>query len=192
MRALHDDAVSSAVERARPALQRFEDDFVAGLVPGDEIDPAAIRPVLRLVGKKGSPDARLWRWAALHWSVPTSLGYGRRLHYLVVDEGHGGALMGVLGLQDPVFALRSRDAWIGWSAERRALSLTDVMDAFVLGAVPPYRELLGAKLVGLLAMPSEVRADFGSRYAHRRTQIANRDPNAKLLAITTASALGRS
>ena len=86
----------------------------------------------------------------------------------------------------------ARDEAIGWDAERRRTRLTCVMDAFVLGALPPYRDLLGGKLVALLATSSEVRDAFAARYGHRTTLIAGRDPDAQLAMITTSSALGRS
>ena len=40
------------------------------------------------------------------------------------------------------------------------MRLRNVMDAFVLGAVPPYRELLCGKLVAMLAASDEVRDAF--------------------------------
>jgi hypothetical protein len=66
------------------------------------------------------------------------------------------------------------------------------MDAFVLGAVPPYNFLLAGKLVALLATSSEVRDVFRMKYGHRQTLITQRDPDAQLALVTTTSALGRS
>lgn len=192
LRGLHATAVSERLSKARGSLESFEEACLARMIAGDQVDPAVIRPVLHLVDNKNSFESRLWRWAALHWSIPTSLGYGRRLRYLVFDAAHHNALVGVIGLQDPVFSLGCRDSWVGWTPERRSERLTDVMDCFVLGAVPPYSDLLGGKLVALLATSRQVRADFDRCYSHRLTTISGRDPNARLLAITTTSALGRS
>ncbi len=66
------------------------------------------------------------------------------------------------------------------------------MDAFVLGAMPPYNNLLAGKLCALLLRSDEIRDVFTERYGHRETLISQRDPNASLALITTASALGRS
>ena len=66
------------------------------------------------------------------------------------------------------------------------------MDAFVLGAVPPYDRLLGAKLVALLAASREVQDIFHQRYGNRVTLIGQRNPRAQLALITTTSALGKS
>jgi hypothetical protein len=192
LRSLHGHAVEVQRERARGALQRHEEAFVQRLLRGDALDPAQIRPKLLLVENRRSLDGLLWRWSALHWSIPVSSGYGRRLRFLVVDEGHNDSVIGLIGLADPVFALGCRDQAIGWTAEQRRTRLACVMDAFVLGALPPYRDLCGGKLVALLAMSTEVRDVFAAKYGHRTTLIADRDPNAQLAMITTTSALGRS
>ncbi|RBQ07151.1 hypothetical protein DQE82_19750 [Micromonospora sp. LHW51205] len=192
LRVLHSEAV--AVQRAKAAgtLRSHEDLFVRKLAEGDSLIVNKIKPALVPIIDRRSFDAMLWRWCSLHWSVPVSAGYGRRLRFLVVDRGNGGKVMGLIGLADPVFALGARDSWLGWSPEVRRERLTNVMDAFVLGAVPPYNSLIAGKLVALLAISSEVRHAFQERYGHRRTLITQRDPNAQLALITTSSALGRS
>jgi hypothetical protein len=192
LRNLHSHAVDIQRERARQALQRYEDRFIERFVRGELLNPAKIRPRLVFIEDRRSLDGLLWRWSALHWSIPVSSGYGRRLRFLVVDEAHGDGVIGLIGLADPVYALGCRDQAIGWSAEQRRTRLACLMDAFVLGALPPYRDLCGGKLVALLAMSSEVRDTFAARYDHRTTLIAGRDPDARLAMITTSSALGRS
>lgn len=66
------------------------------------------------------------------------------------------------------------------------------MDAYVLGAVPPYSCLLGGKLVALLTTSDEVREVFRRKYAGHISVIkrAAREPH--LVLLTTTSALGRS
>lgn len=192
IRAAHSESVSDARKRAEPALHRREARLVGHLLPGDQLDPISIRPKLLLVDDWRSEEGALWRWASLHWSVPVSSGYGRRLRFLVVDEAHDDALIGVIGLSDPVIAMKARDSWIGWDAARRKEKLVNVLDAFCLGAVPPYQHILGGKLVALCATSTEVRIAFEKKYRHRTSEISGRDPDARLAAITTMSALGRS
>jgi hypothetical protein len=67
-----------------------------------------------------------------------------------------------------------------------------VVDAFVLGAVPPYAGLLGGKLVAMLAISNEVREAFRRKYAQHETVIGKREFSGELALITTTSALGRS
>lgn len=189
LRAVHAKACEHQVERAKKGLARFEHGLLTSIADGQEIEPVCITPRLIEV----SPDSRgelLFRYARLHWSIPVSAGYGRRLRFLVWDEGHD-KLIGILGLSDPVFALGARDTWVGWSKEQRRVRLANVMDAFVLGAVPPYSRLLGGKLVALAAASNEVRDAFERRYADKKTLISGRRVGSLAL-ITTTSALGRS
>lgn len=192
LRQLHAQAVAIQREQARGALESADVNFTKRLVPGSELNPANVTPALRVLDPGRSNDAKLWRWCSLHWSIPVSGGYGRRVRALIVDEGHNDAIMGVVGLGDPVYSLGVRDRAIGWTPEQRQLKLTSVMDAFVLGATPPYSALLGGKLAALMLTSDEIRSTFGDRYGHRQTRIAGRDPGAELALITTASALGRS
>ncbi|WP_425003057.1 Druantia anti-phage system protein DruA [Mycolicibacterium sp. S3B2] len=192
IRDLHAESVSAQRARAHGSLHRHEDRFISRLARGLDVAPSKIRPKLVLIKDRRSFDGLLWRWCSLHWSIPVSSGYGRRLRFLVVDEAHNDAVMGLIGLGDPVFALRCRDAAIGWEAQWRRQRLACVMDAFVLGAVPPYTDLLGGKLMALLAGSHEVQNAFAERYGHKTTLIAQRDPDARLALITTSSALGRS
>lgn len=192
VRALHVEAVEAQRQRARPALARFEDRFLSTLIGGDQVEPQSIDPYLVYIDDRHSFNSLLWRWCSLHWSVPVSSGYGRRLRFLVIDRAHGDAVMGLIGLGDPVFALGCRDNVIRWDRQQRAERLSCVMDAFVLGAVPPYNQLLGGKLMALLAGSTEIQEIFRERYGHRKTLISERDPNSHLALITTSSALGRS
>jgi hypothetical protein len=135
LRALHREAVRRQVERARAGLERFEDRLLGRMAAGSEVIPTRISPRLVRV-QPGSEDELLFRYARLHWSIPVSPGYGRRLRFPVYDDANG-KLMGLFGLGDPVFSLGPRDRWIGWTPSERKKRLGNVTDAFVLGAVPP-------------------------------------------------------
>jgi hypothetical protein len=171
-------------------LFRKERAILAHIASGDEVMPTRIRPRLVEVLPE-SDEELLFRYASLHWSIPVSSGYGRRLRFLVVDE-HNEKLMGLIGLGDPVFALGPRDGWIGWSATDRKSRLKNVMDAFVLGAVPPYSFLLCGKLVAMLVASDTVREAFTRKYSGLRSFIARKTHDGRLALITTTSALGRS
>ena len=177
-------------ERSRQGLERHEDRLLAWIASGDELDPEAASPELVEV-QPGTTEELLFRWARLHWSIPVSAGYGRRLRFLVLD-GANRKLIGIIGLADPVFALGPRDRAIGWSREDRRQRLRHVMDAFVLGAVPPYSSLRFGKLVALLVASNEVRSAFSRKYRNKSSLIGGRSDSARLAMITTTSALGRS
>ncbi|WP_119421024.1 Druantia anti-phage system protein DruA [Desertibaculum subflavum] len=157
---------------------------------GWDVDPTKIRFSLKQI-HAGTIESDLFRFASLSWSVPVSQGYGRRIRYLVLDEQNE-KLAGIIALGDPVFNLRSRDNFICWSAKDRADRLVNMMDAYVLGAVPPYNMLLGGKAVACLVRSREVASDFANKYGSREGIISKVQKKAQLVAVTTSSALGRS
>lgn len=190
LRRLHAVAVQHRIERARKGLARYEPRLLRRFASGSQVVPEHIRPRLVEV-QPHSEEELLFRYASLHWSIPVSSGYGRRLRFLVFDEQNE-KLIGLFGLGDPVFSIAARDAWIGWGKEARRERLQYVMDAFVLGAVPPYSSLLCGKLIAMLVASNEVRNVFQRKYSRRRSVILERPFDGRLALITTTSALGRS
>lgn len=190
VRSLHASALEHRIERSRGGLSRLETGLLKRLASGSQLKPERIRPYLVEV-EADSEDELLFRYASLHWSIPVSSGYGRRLRFLVIDEENG-KLIGILGLNDPVFSLKGRDDWIGWNSKWKMLNLNHIMDAYVLGAVPPYSFLLCGKLVAMLAASNEVRRAFKNKYRNKLSRIRGKRLDGRLALITTTSALGRS
>lgn len=190
LRTLHREAVRYNVERSRAGLERHEETLLSYIAEGTEIVPENIRPKLVLV-QPGSEEELLFRYTRLHWSIPVSAGYGRRIRFVVYDESNG-KLVGIFGLGDPVFALGPRDRWIGWSPDAKKAKLQNVMDLFVLGAVPPYSSLLCGKLIALLATSKEVQQVFRRKYGGQLSYISRKPLDGRLAMLTTTSALGRS
>lgn len=157
---------------------------------GHEIDIAKISVRIELIDQQ-CWQSDLFRFACLLWSVPVSYGFGRRMRYLVWDD-YSGKLIGLFALGDPVFNLRARDAWIGWTSRDRSERLVHLLDGYVIGAVPPFNRLLGGKLIASLMRTKEVVEDFRRRYGSTKGIISGKAKNASLVAITTTSALGRS
>ena len=190
IRAIHRFHREAARERILRALGRKAERFLEYIANGDEVSPRAIRPEL-VEAKSGTRDGDLFRFATLIWSVPASQGYGRRLRYLVMDKANG-KLIGVFALGDPVFNLRARDKWIKWNQAERRERLVNVMDAYVVGAVPPYSALLGGKTVASLMASQEVADMFERRYGDSPGVISGKRKGARLAMATVMSALGRS
>lgn len=176
------------------ASQHLLSDFLPKALPyfadGQEIDPERIRFSLIKVDAD-TFEANLFRTASLTWSVPVSNGYGRRLRYLVWDTGHD-RLAGIFALGDPVFNLAVRDNLIGWTADDRSSRLVNLLDAYVLGAVPPYNMLLCGKAIACLVRSQDVYNDFKKIYGSTTGIISGEDKHARLLAVTTSSSMGRS
>lgn len=164
--------------------------LVQHFATGTDIDPTTIRPVLQRVSAD-TWESDLFRMAALTWAVPVSNGFGRRLRYLVWDESNG-KLMGIIAIGDPVFNLSVRDKLIGWNSEQRGQRLANILDAYVLGAIPPYNTLLVGKLVACLLRTQDVYKDFAKAYGKTVGIISGQEKKARLLAITTSSSMGRS
>ncbi|MCY4436190.1 MAG: DUF4338 domain-containing protein [Chloroflexi bacterium] len=189
LRRLHFLAVQHRIERAS-GLRSKEPMLIERIAAGSEVNPHCIAPRLVEV-LPGTQDELLFRYAALHWSIPVSSGYGRRIRFLVLDS-HNNRLIGVIGIGDPVFGLAARDQWIGWNSSERRIRLRHVLDAYVLGAVPPYSNLLGGKLIAMLATSNEVRSTFERKYAQKTALISGASGDSRVAMLTTTSALGRS
>ena len=190
IRTMHAHQRAKKALQVRRALRPHWARLLDHLADGHEVDPARIDPELVPV-VSDHETGELFRLATLLWSVPVSSGFGRRMRYLVRDRGNG-KLIGVFALGDPVFNLRARDGWLGWTAEDRRQRLVHVMDAYVVGAVPPYAQLLGGKLVMALAGSAQVATDFAARYGETTGIISQERKSAQLALITVTSALGRS
>jgi len=190
LRQLHSLAVLTKIEKAKASLERKEKALINYIANGSEVIPEKIFPKLVEV-KPDTEEELLFRYATLHWSIPISSGYGRRLRFLILDSSNG-KLIGLFGLSDPVFALRDRDKWIGWDQETKKNHLYHVMDAYVLGAVPPYSKLLCGKFIALLTLSNEVRQAFRRKYRGNTSLISGKQRKPHLVLLTTTSALGRS
>jgi len=190
VRKLHDVARRHRIEKSQKGLVRHESRLLEQIAAGQEVIPEKIVPHLVEV-KADSEDELLFRYAALHWSIPISSGYGRRLRFLVVDHSNN-KLMGIIGLGDPVISLEARDHWIGWNKNTRHDKLRYVLDAYVLGAIPPYSHLLCGKLMALLAVSSDVQNTFFDKYKRHNSLIRSRIQDVPPVLVTTMSALGRS
>lgn len=156
---------------------------------GRDIEVSQIRPRLKLV--ETPTDEQLWTLARTCWSMPYSKGYGRRLRFLVLDEAHHG-LIGILGLQSPPADLACRDGMFKYPRGRKLRLVNQTMDAYTVGAIPPYSFLLGGKLCAGLLASDDVRRAYWRRYAAKRTLIDAEIIGQPLVAITTTSAFGRS
>lgn len=177
-------------ESEQPFLTRNGRALLSHFADGNEIIPDAVDPQISLV-KADTEDAALFRLATLLWSVPVSRGYGRRMRFLVRDRTNG-KLLGLFALTDPVFNLKARDIWIGWNTDERRQRLVDVMDAHIVGAVPPYSFLLGGKITAALMTSQEVCTAFATKYNQQSGIISQQYKHAQLRLITVTSALGRS
>ena len=190
IRAMHSSQRRDRLAASARFLSEKTPALLRHFASGREVEPKAIEPVLRRV-IAGTWQADLFRLASLTWSIPVSNGFGRRIRYLVWD-GHNDKLIGLIAIGDPVFNLAVRDKLIGWDVHDRAARLVNMMDAYVLGALPPYNALLGGKMVACLVRSREIYDDFSRTYGATAGIISGKEKKARLLAVTTSSSMGRS
>ncbi|PKM43769.1 MAG: hypothetical protein CVV05_12965 [Gammaproteobacteria bacterium HGW-Gammaproteobacteria-1] len=157
---------------------------------GTDIDPQKIRPALRLVEAKSDWEA-IFRIVRHTWSIPYSKGYGRRMRFVVYDEYHN-AVIGIIGFQSPPADLACRDKLFNYPLKEKLNLVNRTMDVYTIGAIPPYSELLGGKLVAGLVASDEVRQAYWRLYAGKRTVMQNECIEQPLVGATTTSAFGRS
>jgi len=171
-------------------IKRYGPDLVMNFATGQDVNPECIDPELVEV-KSDSKDSQLFRFACLLWSVPVSQGFGRRMRFLVKDKQNN-KMIGLFALGDPVFNLSARDKWVGWSFQDRKHRLVHLMDGYVVGAVPPYAQIIGGKLVAALIASKEVRKVYERKYLGRQSVISGEKNRANLVLLTTTSSMGRS
>jgi Domain of unknown function (DUF4338) len=166
-------------------LDRYESYFPIGA----SIDPGKIDPVLIEV-YQNSIEERLFRLCRATWTLPYSKGYGRRLRFIVMDKQND-AVIGVIGLQSPPADLACRDNLVG-PTNNKLEWVNATMDAFTVGAVGPYAQLIGGKLIAGMLCSNEIGQAYWKAYAGRKTEILGKRCRPGLLAITTTSAFGKS
>ena len=83
---IHKAHKDNAHSRIRKALgnNKIEDLVKKYIANGDEINPENIDPEVVLVDTEKL--GQIFRFATLFWSIPVSIGYGRRMRFLVKDK----------------------------------------------------------------------------------------------------------
>jgi hypothetical protein len=158
---------------------------------GKDIAPENIQLELREV-KPGSLEEVLFRWwNFIWWSIPYQHPYGRQMRFLLWDTTHD-APFGLIGLQSPVLKMAVRDNSLGISRDELDIWINRALYAQRVGALPPYNELLGGKMVALALTANELREAYRKKYKNYTSIIKGRRLDSSLLFITTTSAFGKS
>jgi len=161
------------------------------MVDGKDLNVAKIDPILVEV-QPGTKWETLFRWWNLvWWSLPYEKSYGRQMRFVLWDRYHK-APMGLIGLQSPILSWGVRDQYLGIGATDRDFWINQSLNAQRLGALPPYNNLLGGKLVAAMMSTDYVRRKFKEKYAKIKTLMKDRSIPADLLFITTTGAYGKS
>lgn len=188
-RAMHQQARIARLDHAQAWITSTWPKLEAYFADGDQIIPSAVSPTLIPVETQEHKD--LFRMARYTWSLPYSKGYGRRMRFLVIDNSNN-CLIGILGLQSAPIDFRLRDQDIQYPEGQKVSMVNQTMDIFTLGAIPPYNQLLGGKLMVYTAASQEIRMAYQAKYADATTEITKQVIPPHLVLLTTTSAFGRS
>jgi hypothetical protein len=160
------------------------------LANGLDVLTSKIDPIIEVCETR--KQHTLFRFFRYYWSSPYSDYVGRRIKLLIRDNGlPNKPLIGIAALGSPIIHIPERDDFIGWDKNTRTKNLIYSMDAFVIGALPPYNELLGGKLISLLLASNEIRKIYRDKYQDKITILEKRVSN-KLICIFTTSLYGNS
>jgi len=160
------------------------------LADGNAVWKSKIEPVIEVCETQDQLDIfRIFRY---YWSSPYSEYVGRRIKLLIRDNAlPNKPLIGIAALGSSIVHIPDRDKWVGWDKNTRTKNLIYTMDAYVLGALPPYNHLLGGKLVSYIVASNEVRNIYQRKYKGKVTNISKRTAN-RLACIFTTSLFGKS
>ena len=126
---------------------------------GKEIIPEKISLELKEV-LSGSLEETLFKWWNLiWWSIPYQRSYGRQMRFILWDTTHN-APFGLICLQSPVLKMSVRDNYLGLPKNELDIWVNKSMNAQRVGALPPYNELLGGKMVALSLTSNEIRETY--------------------------------
>jgi hypothetical protein len=155
------------------------------LVAGKDAFKSEIVPSIEVC--QTPPQHELFRICRYYWSSPYSDYVGRRIKLIIRDESlENRPIIGIAALGSPIIHIPERDKWVGWNTKTRTNNLIYCMDAYVLGAMPPYNMLLGGKLIAYILSSNEIRKIYKEKYNGIRTNINNRISTNLVCLFTTS------
>jgi hypothetical protein len=156
-----------------------------------EIDPKNIKLELREVKPDTTNEVIFRWWNFIWWSIPYQRSYGRQMRFLLWDTYHDSPF-GLICLQSPILKMSVRDKALGIPNEQLDIWVNKSLNAQRVGALPPYNDLLGGKMVALSLVSNEIRQCYAKKYKKAISIIKERVLKPELLFITTTSAFGKS
>lgn len=166
------DATSQA-ERVEIAAAEERDALLSGHDGERDEDYLAIRAA-HSAAQQGNPASVDWK------ALATTALYRRKRASTLADLARARGFLTDLGAPDPTSIERALETPEGVRALETALRrikqrvlASNVMELITCGAVPPYRELLGGKLVALLMLSRSVVKDYERKYSGQVSLIAS-------------------
>ena len=178
------------LEKNNEWIKKHIDLAKKNLAQGRDVLKSKILPRIEVC--KTEKQHSIFRIFRYYWSSPYSEYIGRRIRLLIRDDGiDSSPIIGIAALGSSIIHIPARDKWIGWDKETRTSNIIYTMDAYVLGALPPYNYLLGGKLVSYILASNEIREIYKKKYKDKMTIIRKRKAD-DLICIFTTSLYGNS
>lgn len=178
------------IEKNKKWIEKNIDFARENLATGVNVLNSRINPIIEIC--ETEKQHRLFRILRYYWSSPYSEYVGRRIKLIIRDKAlPNKPVIGIAALGSPIIHIPERDEWIGWDKQTRTKNLIYTLDAYVVGAVPPYNYLLGGKLISYILASNEIRAIYRKKYKDQITLKEKRKAN-KLVGIFTTSLYGNS
>jgi hypothetical protein len=161
------------------------------IIDGKNLDISKIEPEIIEI-ESGSKEEDFFRWwNIVWWSLPYEHAYGRQMRFIVWDKYHN-APIGLIGLQSPILSWSARDKYLGIKIKKRDFWVNQSLSAQRIGALPPYNDIRGGKLVAMLMTSKDIQERFEKKYKKQKTLLLGRKLPSNLLFITTTGAYGKS
>ena len=173
------------LRKNREWIEKHIDLAKNNLAQGKDVLKSEISPRIEIC--KTQKQHNLFRIFRYYWSSPYSEYVGRRIRLLIRDDGiDNSPIIGIAALGSSIIHIPDRDRWISWDKETRTNNIVYTMDAYVLGALPPYNYLLGGKLVSYILASNEVRKIYKEKYRRKMTIIRRRKASNWVCIFTTS------
>jgi len=171
------------INKNRTWINNHIDDARNNLADGYNVLTSEIKPIIEICSTQEQYD--LFRLFRYYWSSPFSEYVGRRIKIIIRDAGLiNKPVIGIAALGSPIIHIPERDNYIGWDKNIRTKKINYMMDAYVIGALPPYNYLLGGKLVSILLTSKEIRKIYKKKYKN--------SSYSELVGLFTTSLYGKS
>ena len=191
LRKVHEQKRKEQLRLHKKFLLENLDEVKKFSINGKDIQPDKIKLKLIEVRPNSFESKLFFWWNLVWWSLPYDKPIGRQMRFILWDK-HYNAPFGLIGLQSPPFASSVRDNYLGLNNGSREYWINQSMYGQRIGALPPYNELLGGKMVALSLVSNEIRKAYEKKYRDKKTLLRNRKIPNRLLFITTTSAYGKS
>lgn len=160
-------------------------------ISGKELNPKRIDLELIEVKPDSFYSKLFFWWNLVWWSIPYDRPIGRQMRFMLWDKHHNSPF-GLFCLQSPPLRSAVRDKFLDLDNRNIDYWINQSLYGQRIGALPPYNNLLGGKMVTLSLTSNEVRRLYAKKYRNKETLLKKQRLPNRLLFITTTSAYGKS